>query len=97
MLNCALEPERPLPRRTPTSFTAGSASSMSVMRRWRCAMSANDTVALELARPQIRPVSCGGNEPFSTAPTRNTVATISSSGVIASSSAWRSEKSSART
>ncbi len=70
---------------------------MSVMRRWRLTMSSNETVALEFARPQIRPVSWGGNAPFLTAPNRNTVAPISSSGVSDSSSAWRSEKSSSFT
>ncbi len=66
---------------------------MSVMRRWRLTMSSKETVALELARPQIRPVSCGGNAPFFTAPNRKMVAAISSNGVNDSSSAWRSEKS----
>ncbi len=56
-------------------------------------MSSKDTVALELARPQIRPVSWAGNEPFLTAPPSITVATISRIGVSDSSRAWRSEKS----
>ena len=62
----------------------------------RSSLCAKETVALEVARPQIRPVSCGGNRPLLTTPNRKKVSAISTSGVSAKASLWRSEKSSAR-
>ena len=96
MMNCALPPWRPEPRRTETRSTSGSALSMSATRCWRPIICSKLTVVLELARPQIRPVSWAGKAPFLTAPISITVATISTSGVSASSQARRSEKSSRR-
>ena len=66
MLNEPLAPWRLLPSRVPTVATSGSASSIAVSRSSRCRLSSNDTVALDVARPQIRPVSCCGNSPVLT-------------------------------
>ena len=96
MLNEPLAPCRLLPSRVPTVATSGSDMSIWVSRCMRCSLWPNETVALEVARPQIRPVSCAGNRPLLTIPNRKKVATISTSGVSANASAWRSENASAR-
>src|SRR6185437_422647 len=60
MLNQPLAPRRLVPIEAPTYSTAGSSRSIFTSALVRDSRSAKDMVTPPVARPQMRPVSCGG-------------------------------------